>query len=683
MLKIPEPQEQTPRGPRPPARAKGGHSWEQLCVARVQDTMTRDDWWRREAEQALAYYDSEQHRGGSLYRENRDRARTMINLIRTDVDSKIASVLDGELTIRPTARHPAYHSQAVAMIDMMQYSQDREMDYRANQEQCLMSFFQVGEGVIFEGWDKDAEEGLGGATSRRIDARNVLVDGAAVRPQFDDAHWIVLMSYESTYEIEERFNLSSVSPEPENLMLTQWLYPSEDSSFRNQSPQVLGDERAWVITMYHKHHDRATSYFLGDDEQEITREQYMGLPDEERQQIEVRVHGEEMLYEFSMVNGVEVEHRISPFDKSEGGHGMYPFSFYRHVTLDGRFRARGEIAFLMETNDVYNELFSSLLDQAALANTGYMDVQAGSYRPEERNKFTTMAQVKAAIIERLPGTAPAEWRGVNPTGANVYQGIMPMVEQMYNQESGRYNSQRGHPDYAGQSGRAIRSLQAAASQLTLLSQSHIENGMRRQSLLRMHNIAQFTRGTFIAEVLDPDSQEARPLYVGSDFDEIVATHRLQVAPHPTTQVPVFIDEAGQPANVLAITETFRVDEIFERIRMILDTDRKATQEDRHQIAQTIFNVVGAPALPWFAKQLDLSDSELLLQEVNKADVAGQTYKRLEEAAKQVGIDVGQLVEMMMAQFQQQPPPGGPAPGPAPPPQAALAGAPPQLQQAGA
>ena len=636
----------------PPRLHPNGQEWEPLMVHRVQYGLQKDEGWRREIEEALNYYDSEQYRRGSLALRDRNRARWIANYIRTDIDRQVSGILDAEPVIRPTARHPSFHSQAQAMIELVQYSQDREMDYQANKEKCIESMIQTGEAILFEGWDQYENDGLGAAVSRRVDARNILVDPAATMPQKDDARYVILLSWEDVTSIANRFGMDRVLPEPENLLLSHWM-TQQDLSSDAMDLGPTGDERAWVVTMYHRTHDSEARYLRDGREMKITRAEYLAMAPPEQEGVQVVWDRNDRLWEATMVNGRLVEHRLSPYDKSLGGHGMYPMAFFSNVEIDGRHRARGEIAYLMSVADIRNEALSSFLDHIWLANTGFLDVPAGSFRPEERRKLDTIGEKRFSVVERMPGSQPAEWRGVDPSTLNAFQHLLPTIESVHNRESGTHNSSRGQAEFAGQSGRLARVLQAADDRLNIVSQHHVEAALRRSLLLRLHNLGQFTYGTFIAEVIDPDTKEARPLYVGRSQQEILTQYNLQIQPHPTTGAPVYVDEAGEPANLLALTEDLRASDLFQRIRLTLDTDRKANKLERMEQAQAVLNVVGEPAMAWYVEEMELSNPDKLLQGIEEANQQKQTYDQLEGMAKSLGLeDVGEMMQLLSQQVQQ-------------------------------
>ena len=209
-----QPDPDTSVKPKPPPRTK---DWGLVTLDRARYRISIDKPWAREAHLALRYYGSDMYRYTRRERDTR-HARMFANYVRRDLDRLIASIIDAELRVRPVARHPKWHAQVKAMFDYLEYTKDSE-NFREDVRRAITGFFQIGEGVLYEGFDPEGDDGDGVHEAIRLDARRVLVDPKALRLQKDDARWIITYDYVPIEELKDQYGLKNVQAEGQDFFM--------------------------------------------------------------------------------------------------------------------------------------------------------------------------------------------------------------------------------------------------------------------------------------------------------------------------------------------------------------------------------------------------------------------------------------------------------------------------------
>ena len=202
-------------------------------------------------------------------------------------------------------------------------------------------------------------------------------------------------------------------------------------------------------------------------------------------------------------------------------------------------------------------------------------------------------------------------------------------------------------DFAGQSGRHARALQAADDRESVIPRHHIESALRRINLLRLHNIAQFTRASFVAEIVDKKTaKDGQPLYIGQSETEIMAKYQLRPGVNPNSGESVLVDPTGEPAMILVINKDLRESEILKKISLKLDTDRELNKLERQEQAKEIGNIAGPPAIPWMLDVLELPGRDTLLDAIDEANQQTQVFEQLTAIAQKMGVEVPELLQRL-------------------------------------
>lgn len=638
-----------------------------LVNRRVRQCLLQDTAWYTEARTAHRYYRSDQYRRDRS-RPDRSRIRLVANFIRRDVDMMVAEVLDGRPVVEPSGRRPKDYEIGRLLIEVLQWTRDEEENWDTDQERVITDLFHIGEGVLFEGWDQDADGGRGMPKAVWLDSRYVLWP-MCKDIQRDDAEFIIWLEHEFIENVVELYPNLKGKIHPESF--ESFMSPAYTALFSGGrrslaagpvTGPVVGDElndyKVWIKRQWSKRKKRVKTYFYEDtgepahafdtegNEVPLTPELYEMLPAQEQAQVVATSRLVTELWETVVINDEVVEHRLSPFDQSKGGHGKYPFAFFPCVLLADEARARGEIGWLINVQDIINENVTMMLDQLFLANVGYFHTVKGSMNPEERAKLANIPRHPFSVIETAQGMPPPEWRGMNPGAPTLFVRALDTMSGIMDKISGIHEPARGEvPGYV-ESGRAIRALQSRSSLLTTKTRRHIESGLRRSTLLRIYNIAQFMRGNRLAKVVDEHSKEEKPIFIGSNEMEVVMANQLVPAEDELGRA-IWNTMDGKEAQILILNDNTVQDIVFEQIRLRLDTGLELNKIERTEQAQMVLQAVGPPAIPWVARQQNWADRDSLIADIQKADSSHQLMSQMEELSKETKIPPQDLMGILV------------------------------------
>ena len=691
-------QEYVPESDTPDVKPKdGGIEVASIIDERIRDGLIKASNWMAQAYQAHRYYRSDQHRQRAASKE-RNRIRLVANFIRRDVDLITAEILDGKPVVNPVGRHPKHYNLGRQLMQLLEWTRDEEDNWHSDLERVITSCIHIGEGVLFEGWDQYASDGRGCPVAIALDSRYVIWDDGAKELQRDDAQFIIWISYEYVMDIEARY------PEIEGMVRPEtddhFLVPSSGRQSERDSTGGTGvlpyssnrpdSERAWVKRQWEKKAVHETKYIysdtkapvtvIGQDGQEepLTAKLFKLLTPEQKKGIDTRRTRRIELWEAISVNETLISYRLSPFDRSKGGHGRYPFAFFQYEVLPDEHRARGEIGFLRSVQDIMNESVTQMLEQLFLNNVGYWHVFSGSLTPEQRRRFSRIFYEPNQVVESQLGIPPPEHRGVNPSGLQSATASLPIIKDLADKISGIHDVDRGQVPGHIESGRAIRALQAKTSRLNLKIKRHVESGLQRATLLRLHNVLQLMRGPRVFEVTDIASGDNKVLFLGWDEQEVIGYYELVQGQHKDGKTGWTTAE-GEEADIIVLNDQVARDAVFEKVRLTLDTGHKSNLLERQEQAEMVLNIVGPAAIPWAAKQLEWSNTEELLDAIEKRDAAVQMMSMAEDFEKETGMSAMEGLQKLMQELKaptQPQGPGAPTPAPGgPPPPPGQQGAP--------
>lgn len=663
---------------------------------RVYHCLAESGGWLNEAYLAQRYYRSDQHRR-HLGQRDRNRIQHIVNHIRRDVDLMVADVLDGEPVVVPVGRNPKHFQLGELLLQVLDWTRDEEENWDSDLERVITDCFHIGEGVLYEGWDQEADNGRGMPISMWLDSRYVFWDPKARRTfQRDDAEYVLWLEQERVDKVEMMYPHLQGQIQPENE--ETFLLPTFQGNRRHRAagsrlahaPMTSEEDRTvWIRRMWSKKYRYEKRYFLEEngepatvvvDEEEVPLDDalFAELAEEDQEQVVSTRHRVEELWETVVVNNHLVEHRLSPFDRSNGGHGKFPFAFFSYVHLADESHARGEIGFLVGTQDITNYSVSMFLEQLHMNNVGYWHTYKGALDPENRSKLNRVGSHPGQVIEGQLGTPPPQHVGVNPAGMQAAAQSMGIIQGWMNKVSGVQDPFRGQAVSPDQSGRAIRALQAQTSQLSTKVKRHIESGLRRSTLLRLHNIMQFMRGNRVAEVTDTNTRESVPLFIGHNALEVATLNNLLPAEGEEGGIE-WTTQDGKPVKIMELNDKIAGDVIFERVKLTLDTGQEKNKLERMDQAEMVLRTVGRAAVRWAGRMMEWPNMDLLEEEMDKEDQAGQIVQQLEEISKVTGQDIPSLLQALQAVAQQADAgaegpqtQGGAPPAPAGPPQAVAA-----------
>ena len=673
------------------------------CNDRLREGVKEAAEWATEARRAWSYYASRQYQ--NFGEDERSRVMPIVaNVIRRDMDQMVNRVLEAAPVINPVGRFGEDHDYAQMMVDLLQYTRDSEENFHNDLEDVVQDFFFTGEGVLFEGWNQDAEDGMGFPEARWIDPRFLVWDAAA-------RNWIIHFEPKKVDLIKELYGLKEVEAD-----YPDFFFDKNDTSRFKEYGQGRGnnqtdmgkavnvpEEMAYVKTMYEKIYRNETRYTMPDGEiatipdgeggfRTVADDDYELLPPERQAELtKVKARVSE-LWETIVVNEERVSRELSIYDKSNGGHGEYPFAFFSYVRIRDRSHSKGEIDYLVGMQDLINRTLARWLEQMMIAGSNYVVAPKGSLPREDEEKLKNIGRYPLQIFRPYPGFAGPQVDGGRSTGADLFQSGYQLLSTIKDRVSGVYDVQRGNMPYAT-SGIGIQSLQSATDLLTTMPRRHLESGLKRSTILRMKNVLQFMRGSRIVEIVDKKDKKDKTLFVGNSMAEVAAEYGLQPAVDEATGVPMVDPTTGQPlaltdpmsgedADVMVLNDETAPLFDMRRVRLELDSERDRSRQERMDFAQMILQAVGPTSAPWALELMDAPNKEMLIESMERSDAGGQLMAQFEEMAKGMGVEPQQLIQNVMQQLQMQaqmaqqqeqqggppqggPPQGGPPQGPPP------------------
>ena len=666
------------------AESKDPQDIAKLLNARLRAVVEEAGEWADEARRAYNYYASDQFED----MEDEDLGRTMpfvANIIRRDVDQIVARVLDAEPMVNPRGRHETNYDLGKLLVDVLQWTRDEELNWWDDQEDVITDMLHTGEGILFEHWDPEAMRGLGMPKAKHVDPRFIIWDPSAREWQRQDGAWVIHFEPTRVSSLEKEYGIKDVDADYPGFFLAD--NPSAGKYFERgggRSSTIPSgdaapsedelDPMAYKKTMYEKKVEYDTVYYgpdgqmmqvpdhEGDGElRPMTRAEYNLLDDDAKSSLTKGKIKREELWETICVNDEIVHREISIYDKSNGGHGMYPFAFFTYVRMRGRSHGKGEIDYLIGPQDIINRTLSRWLEQLMVAGSNFVVAPKGSLPREDEEKLLNIGRNPMQVLHPYPGFSPPQIQGANPSGASLFASGYSLLQEVKDKVSGIYDVHRGDMPYQT-SGRGIRALQSQADLLGTMPRRHIESALQMATYLRLSNIVQFMRGQRIAEVTDLETKEERAVYIGQSMAEIEAEFGMRASVEPQTglemrdgngQAMALTDpQTQEDAKIIILTDELGRSVYLTRIKFELDTGKERNRAERQEFAEMVMQNIGAPAVPWALELLDAPNKDTLINSIEESNAAMRIMGMVEEAAKASGVDPQQILQQFQAQLQQ-------------------------------
>ena len=666
------------------AESKDPQDIAKLLNARLRAGVEEAGEWADEARRAYNYYASDQFED----MEDEDLGRTMpfvANIIRRDVDQIVARVLDAEPMVNPRGRHETNYDLGKLLVDVLQWTRDEELNWWDDQEDVITDMLHTGEGILFEHWDPESMRGLGMPKAKHVDPRFIVWDPSAREWQRQDGAWVIHFEPTRVSSLEKEYGIKDIDADypgfflEDNTGVSQYTSRGGGKSATKPSGDAAPDEdeldpMAYKKTMYEKKVEYDTVYYDPDGQmvqvpdlevegelRPMTRAEYNALdPDAKSSLTKGKIKREE-LWETICVNDEIVHREMSIYDKSNGGHGMYPFAFFTYVRMRGRSHGKGEIDYLIGPQDIINRTLSRWLEQLMVAGSNFVVAPKGSLPREDEEKLLNIGRNPMQVLHPYPGFTPPQIQGANPAGASLFASGYSLLQEVKDKVSGIYDVHRGDMPYQT-SGRGIRALQSQADLLGTMPRRHIESALQMATYLRLSNIVQFMRGQRIAEVTDLESKEERAVYIGQSMAEIEAEFGMRASVEPQTglelrdgngQAMALTDPMTQEdANIIILTDELGRSVDLTRIKFELDTGKERNRAERQEFAEMVMQNIGAPAVPWALELLDAPNKDTLINSIEESNAAMRIMGMVEEAAKASGVDPQQILQQFQAQLQQ-------------------------------
>lgn len=664
-----------------------------LIVNRIRDAYDEMDEWLRLAAKTRKYYHSKQWDDMDLW-SSRRRLQITANVIRRDIDSMRARILDADPIMDTQGRGAEDFKLGDVWADVIKWSEEwtgRKYDScREVRERLLTDFFVVGEGFEKIGWDDSEEDGLGMVVSEHVPASFLVWDRDARSVQRRDAKWITEFTPVLLTDLEEEF------PEFKGRMVADYPdlllsgaektrydeYVASVSAYQGADIQRQDQRKAYRIECWEKRQKWEYRFFLEgrpalvrEDGEDVPmrREHFQQLAKSNQDDYrEVRVKRQE-LWVTTIAGGQKIKEELSIYDESNKGHGEYPYAFYSNVWDADQTHAHGEVEYLLGLQDVINQSTSRYLESLFVSVQQALFYFQGSMPAGEQAKLDLIGKRPMQKIALYPGQQPPAYVGANPAAAQLFQAAIPFLSDLKDKVSGISDVNRAAPRY-DLSGKAVRALQSEADLPQVIARLHIESGMRQATMLRLAVIMQMMRANRIIRITPKAEKAGYTIFMGQDEEGVKSLFNLR--PETTKQqlaagefeVPtgMMVDRDGNTGQVLEINDaSIRK---FD-LRFKLDTGREANKEERGDLAQAMMQFLG-PALGaealrelalWAARLMDVPDVQGLEDGLAKGAQGDQAVQTLAQLQKDTGLPIEQMAQLAM-QMQQLMKAAGGGPG---------------------
>ena len=669
--------------------------------------------WRRLALKARRYYHSRQW--DEIDRDApRRRLRITANIIRRDIDNMLGRIQDSDPIMEAQGRGGEDFELADTWRDLLSWSEDWTGEEYDSVNEVRMDVIaddlQVGEGIEKVGWDQSEEQGQGMVVSEWIDPMFITWDPQSRSRQRRNARWICEFKPIPIEELEEEFPALKGSIKADVPSFLTDVYEEarfeEYRTLNRADIEVEGaptdEDKAYRKEFWEKRVKYETAYFDKDGRPmsrriegeyiEFTAAHYKKLSKRAKEDITERRIKTYELWVTVVINDFIASEKLSTFDKTEGGHGQYPYAFYSGTRDHSQSHHHGEIEPLLGIQDVTNHSTSRWLEALFIANAQFLKVYRGSMPKSEEGKLDQIGNRPIQKVFLYPGQAPPEFVSANPTSAQLYQSGSQFLMDLKDKMSGISDVNRAAPRY-DMSGRAVRALQADADVISIPLRKGIESGMRQATWLRMAIMQQLMRGNRKLRITPKAGADPYSLYVGESDAGIQAQYQLQPELKPqvvegkpmTQETGELLDGAGNPTKRLLIN-----DENARKfdLKLKLDSGKERSREERESLVRSIMEYLGPGAGPgvlkWAASLLEVPNMDKLSEALDEADQQAQIVGMVDEIQNKAGMgiqDIGAMIEQLataglslqdvMGLIQGMAggaPPGGPAGPPVAPPE---------------
>jgi len=649
---------------------------EAVLNERLQAAYDADGRFRTDLQMSLDYYEGTQTYPPEEMEEANPGFKVVVNLVRRDADLQLATALDSRHVIVPQGRYPRNRRLGKTVRQLVEWVRQEDIYYEGNCEDALQDAVQAGEGAIWTFFDPYAEDNEGMVVTEWLDPRWVYFPLSARDFQHQKGDWLIIAPPVSVARLQARYGdkldgaeIESDFPnfyEEQHLAIDIGAEMSgrDDpgasfgarSTFEQQNPQAMQRIMYEKWVEYEKKRRKKVegkAVVLPEGE---WKEQMKVQSEAEKESWESIYTENITLYETIVINNTcVVGPQVSKMDRSRGGHGLYPVSFFIHTRLRREAKGRGFIIFNVGLQDMTNRMAEQYLLQMFIANLGFFYGEQGGLEEQEVEQLMNGVRLPFPYIEGRPGYRPPAWVGANPSGATLAGSGMQLLQQFYDRTSGVNNEQRGTARYSGESGRLVRARLAQNDLFHVTPRRHFESGFQSLTVQQAHLTVQHLRGRRLASIVDPVTDEEKPLFIGQSLEEILAhpDWGLRVD-HPQTKArktddngfPVVYTADGEEAEILILDDTLLDALFFKRLKLKLEMGHERKQLERDERTELIVQMVGAAALEWACEEWGIENREKLIDAVNKRDELAQFKMQLEEISKQSGVPVEKLMQAL-------------------------------------
>lgn len=595
----------------------------------------------------------------------RRRLRLTDNIIRDDIDKKVARWIEADPIMETHGRGPEDFELGDVWKDLLVFADEWTGDYHDSAKDVRLIAWTdthvVGDSFEWVTWDANEEGGLGMVVSEYVPAFNVVWDREAQSVQLRDARWLCRFEPVEIEVLEQEFRQlrGRIKVDVPDLFLsgyeqargtdyeaalvatTAGAYPAEIKS------------KAYRMEFWEKRAVRKTRFLLDgvpaktqDAEGnaiDLTEEYFERLPRSQQRLYEEVPQDSYELWKTVVAGGWKASEEISEYDASKGGHGHYPCARYADTRVPEQTHARGEVEPLMGHQDVANQMMSYGLESLFLESSSILAVQRGGQPKSEEAKLDRIGEVPLQKFyyypnSQLPQSVPLG----GGRSAQLFQAMHTWIVERKDRQSQTSDFHRAAPKY-DLSGRALQALLSEADLSTSKLKRNIEIGLAQATMLRIAVMQQFMRHSRMVRISARADREGYKLFVTSDQQRTVEANRLQSA-GPDSDF--MLTPEGDQARVLEISDP-AVRKFDLRLR--LDTGKARNRAERMDLVTQILNYMGPGAgveiLLWAAELMEVPNLERLATSLREEDNKTRIVQEVDRLQKETGMSLGEIAQL--------------------------------------
>uniref|UniRef100_A0A6M3KLF1 Portal protein n=1 Tax=viral metagenome TaxID=1070528 RepID=A0A6M3KLF1_9ZZZZ len=629
------------------------------CIRLGYSEMTE---WARKALKGRRYFAGHQW-GDMLTAQQSRRIRMTHNVIRDDLEKKIARVEEADLVMETHGRGGEDWQLGQGWRDLLAWWRDWHGEFHDSagevHRKAWTDMHVVGDGFVWPVWDPNEEDGLGMV---------VLEYGCPFHTCWTPGGNSVQLRDRNTFWVA-RF-------EPCDIDLLEQEFPKLKGQIKADVPRFFADRgqmeaqfpkyqtpqgvdpgswytrmnQAYRMEFWEKRAKKVNRYLLDgrlasvttpDGRRvEMTDETYDKLKSKaEKEQFEVVSIDDYELWQSVVIGDHMPMERLSDYDATKGGHGRFPLARFAASWDPDQTHSRGEVEPLLGYQDLINQSLTYYAESMFIGNSQLLWYTRGSMPQSEERKLENFGQAAVQRVRGYPGMMPPQFVSSAGQAPALFQSMaeyLTALKEKYG--SSVTNVHRAAPEY-DMSGKAIQELMAEADLASVKLRKGIESGLAQETYLVIALMMQNMRANRMIRITPKAGQEGYNLYVGTDKDRISQAKGLQRVPGTEDE---YQTQGAKPqrARVLQINDQ---DVLKFDVRLTLEVNKARTKADNLKLAMALMQYTGGAGgiamVKWLADIMEAPNKDALFEALDEADGQAKMARMVQELQDQTGVSI--------------------------------------------